>query len=206
MRDYSEAAIAAMASGEAIVSGALAIYCDPPVFVWGGPGTLELDDDTYLGVDDRGIGQVSSGSLGGSEQGVTVTLSGVDPEHLALLDAAEVQSAPAKLYRLLYDGSGRTLLDARIFKRGRVDEVTVDEVIGGKATVTVAIEAASRGLGRSGKRMRSDADQRLIDADDGFFKHVSYAATKVIYFGGKKSSAAATVSGSASTGTDSDAA
>lgn len=194
MRLYSDAAIAAMASGEAIVSGALAIYCDPPVFVWGGTGTIELDGETYLGVDDRAIGQISGGSLGGSEQNISLSLSGVDPEHLELLEAAEVQAAPAKIYRLLFDGSGRNLLDARIFKRGRVDQVTPDEVVGGKAVVTVSIESAARGLGRSGQRMRSDADQRLIDPEDGFFKHVSYAAQKTIYFGGKKSSATQTVS------------
>lgn len=186
MRDYSDAALAAMESGECIVSGALAIYCDPPVFVWGGTGVLTLDGDDYLGVDDREIGQVTGGALGGSAQNITLTLSGVDPEHLALLDADEVRQAPAKVYRLLFDGTGRTLLDARIFKRGRVDDLTVDETIGGTAAIGVSIESAARGLGRSGKRMRSDADQRLIDPDDGFFKHVSYAATKTIYFGGKK--------------------
>lgn len=193
MRDYSDAAIAAMASGEAIAVGALAIYCDPPVFLWGGPWTIVLDGDTYLGVDDRAIGQVSGGSIGGTEQNSTVSLSGIDPETLVLLDADEVRGAPSKLYRLLFDGAGRNLLDARIFRRGRVDDVTVDEVVGGKATVTVSIESAARGLGRSGQRQRSDADQRLIDPDDGFFKHVSYAGTKTIYFGGKKSSAGSTV-------------
>lgn len=186
MRDYSDAAIAAMESGECIVSGALAIYCDPPVFVWGGTGVLPLDGDDYLGVDDREIGQATGGALGGSAQNITLTLSGIDPEHLALLDADEVRQAPAKVYRLLFDGTGRTLLDARIFKRGRVDDLAVDETVGGTAAISVSIESAARGLGRSGKRMRSDADQRLIDPADGFFKHVSYAATKTIYFGGKK--------------------
>lgn len=193
MRDYSDEAIAAMASGQAIAVGALAVYCDPPVFLWGGPYAIDLDGDTYLGVDDRAIGQVSGGSIGGTEQNSTVSLSGIDPEALELLDAAEVSRAPAKLYRLLFDGAGRTLLDARVFRRGRIDDVSIDEQIGGKATVTVSIESAARGLGRSGQRMRSDADQRLIDPLDGFFKHTSYAATKTIYFGGRKSSAGSTV-------------
>lgn len=197
MRVYSDAALAAMASGKAIVNGALAIYCDPPVFVWGGPKgvVLSLDGEDYLGVDDREIGQVTGGAVGGSAQNITLTLSGIDPDLLALLDADEVQQAPAKVYRLLYDGTGRTLLDARIYKRGRLDDISVLETIGGAATVGVTIESAARGLGRSGKRMRSDADQRLIDPIDGFLKHVSYAATKTIYFGGKKATVGATSTG-----------
>lgn len=195
MKAYSDAALAAIADGSVIVSGALAIYCDPPVFLWGGQGSCTIDGDVYLGVDDRSVGQVSSGAIGGAEQNVEITLSGVDPEALVLLDAAELNSASAKVYRLLFDSSGTVPLDCRIYKRGRVDSVKTQEVIGGRATVTLSIESAARGLGRQGGRMRSDADQRLIDPLDGFFKHVSYAATKVIYFGGKPSSAAATASG-----------
>ncbi len=193
MKQYGDEAIAAVADGSAIVAGALAIYCDPPVYLWSGYGSTVIDGDTYLGIGDRAIGQVTGGAIGGAEQNVTIQLSGVEPDALALLDAAELNSAPAKLYRMLYDGSGTRRLDCRVFKRGRVDAVTVEEIIGSTATVTVSIESAARGLGRSGHRQRSDADQRLIDANDGFFKHVSYAATKVIYFGGKPSSAAATV-------------
>lgn len=195
MKLYGDAAIAAMASGEAIVTGALAIYCDPPVFLWGGVGTMELDDDTYLGVDDRSVGQVTGGSVGGAEQNVEITLSGVDSDALALLDAASLRQAPAKLYRVLFDGSGTDLLDARVFKRGRLDDIAVVDVQGGSATITLSLESAARGLGRVGKRMRSDADQRLIDPNDGFFKHVSYAGTKTIYFGGQPSSASAAVGG-----------
>ena len=42
--------------------------------------------------------------------------------------------------------------------------------------------------------MRSDDDQRLADPDDGFFKRCSYAGEKVVYFGGKPSSASALAS------------
>jgi len=48
------------------------------------------------------------------------------------------------------------------------------------------LETAARGLGRRGARMRSDADQRLLDPADGFFKHISYAAEKNLYWGGKR--------------------
>ncbi len=74
-------------------------------------------------------------------------------------------------------------------RRGRVDSAPVEDVIGGTSTITISIETSARGMGRRGKRMRSDADQRTIDPLDGFFKHCSYAGTKTVYQGGKPSSA-----------------
>lgn len=194
MKIYSDEALAAMESGEAIVAGALAIYCDDPAFVWGGPWPITLDGDTYLPIDDSGVGSMIGGQIGGTEQNTTLTLSGVDPDTLALLDAVGLRQAPTKLYRLIFDGSGTVMLDARVVKRGLIDDVFVQDEQGGKAQIQISIESAARGLGRSGRRMRTDADQRLIDPTDGFFKHVTYAGTKTIYFGGKPSSAAAGVS------------
>ena len=192
MKDYSAVTIAALESGEAIVTGALAVYCDDPAFVWGGPWPIVLDGDTYTPLDDNALGSAIGGQIGGTEQNTTLTLSGVDPDALALLDEAGLNQAPAKLYRLVFAGDGRTLLDSRVVKRGRVDDVLVQDVQGGTATVQISIEGAARGLGRAGKRMRTDADQRLLDSNDGFFKHVAYAGTKTIYFGCKPSSAGST--------------
>lgn len=195
MKNYSPATLDAIARGEIIVSGAIAIYCDPPVFLFGGYGTIEIDGDTYLGIGDRTLAQQSNGAIGGSEQNLSIGMSGIDPAALALLEASEVQNAPAKLYRLVADSSGTKVLDARIFKRGRVDQLPIQDTIGGTATITAQLETAARGLGRQGYRMRSDADQRLIDPEDGFFKHVSYAATKTIYLNGGKPSSAGSAAG-----------
>jgi hypothetical protein len=195
VKDYSSEALDAIERGEVIVSGAVAIYCEPPVFVFGGYGTIEIDGDTYVGIGDRTLAQTSSGAIGASEQNLSIGVSGIDPEALQLLEASEIQSAPAKTYRLVADGSGTKVLDCRIFKRGRVDQLSIQDVIGGTATVTAELESAARGLGRQGYRMRSDADQRLIDPLDGFFKHVSYAATKTIYLNGGKPSSAGSAAG-----------
>lgn len=190
MKVIADAAIEAMARGEAIVSGAVKIACDPPVLVFGGYGEVEIDGEVYTGIGDRGLAQVTGGAIGGSEQNVTLTLSGVEPAAMELFDAAELMGAAAVIYRMIWDGSGTQLLDCRPYKRGRVDDITVEETIGGPSTIIIQVESAARGLGRNNGRMRSDADQRLIDPDDGFFKHCSYAGEKQIYFGGKISSAA----------------
>lgn len=110
----------------------------------------------------------------------------VDEQALKLLDAEEVQRAPTTLWRLIFSGDGKRMLDAHVYRRGKLDPVQVRDVIGGEAMLTTSIESAARGLGRKGGRMRTDADQRLIRSTDGFFRNVSYAAEKTLYWGGQK--------------------
>lgn len=186
MKSFSEPALAAIAAGTAIYVGAIEILCDPPVRVWGGHHTIDIDGWPYLPAADRGMVNVTGGALGSAATNVDLTLSGIDPETLALLDADDVRRAPATLYRLIFAGDGSALLDIEIYQRGRLDQISSIETVGGTATVKAMLETAARGLGRRGGRMRSDADQRLVKADDGFFKHVSYAAEKQLYWGGKR--------------------
>ncbi|AHE52642.1 hypothetical protein [Sphingomonas sanxanigenens] len=189
MKTIGVSAVAAMARGEAIVTAAVSFFSAEPTHVFGGYGVFEMGDDVFHGLGDRALAEVTGGAIGGSEQNVTLTLSGVDPEVAALMDAEDVMGVGVVIYRMIFDGSGRNLLDVRPYKRGRVDEIVVEETIGGTSTITVQVESAARGLGRNNGRMRSDADQRLIDPNDGFFKHTAYAGEKQIYFGGKISSA-----------------
>lgn len=186
MKTLAPAALAALEAGTAIVTGAVEIGCTPPVRVWGGWHQITLGGQTFLPIGDRGLAQVAGGALGDAAQNITLTLSGIDPETLALLDATGLQGAPAVLWRLIFDQSGSTLLDADVWGRGRLDTIQREEQIGGTAKITAQLETAAKGLGRRGARTRSDADQRLIDASDGFFKNVSYAGEKMLYWGGRR--------------------
>lgn len=186
MKVIAPEGLAALEAGDAIVSGAVAIACDPPVRVWGGYRPLEIGGETFDPIGDRSLVQVVGGALGDAAQNITLRLSGIDPETLALLDAAEVSGAPATLRRLIFSGDGTALLSADIWARGRLDQLESEEEIGGTAMLTAQLETAAKGLGRRGARMRSDADQRLIDPADGFFKNVSYAGEKTLYWGGRR--------------------
>jgi len=157
-----------------------------PIYLWGGYGPIELDGDTYQGIGARAFAQQNAGAVGGVAQGLTLGISGIEPAALEVLDSAEIKSASVVLYRLIFASDGKTLLDAHIFDRGRVDTVEGEETIGGDATISVGVESAARGLGRSGGRRRSDSDQRLIDPDDGYFKNTAYAQMKTLYWGGKR--------------------
>jgi len=85
----------------------------------------------------------------------------------------------------VFDASGQVLLAAPVYARGRLDQAPKEETAGGTATVRAMVETAARGLGRGGGRMRSQADQALIDPSDDGLKSVSFAGQTTIYFGGK---------------------
>lgn len=185
MKTFSAEALAALASGDVIVTGSVWFGGAEPVGFWGGHGPLTIGDKTIVGVGDRGLAQVSTGTLGGSEQGATLKLSGVDPDVAAELDLLAVRGVSVILWRLLFNGSGSTLLHAAVFLRGRVDSAPLEETPAGTSIISVGVEGAARGLGRRSERMRSDADQRLISATDGGFRRISHAGQKDIYWGGK---------------------
>ena len=190
MRTYSAAALAALEAGTAISVGATKVAASTPFMVWGGSGTITLGGDNYLGINDRGLIEVSAGALGDSAQSIKMTLSGVDPDTVSLLNASSIQRSAVAIWRLLFDSSGTVLLDSQVYSRGRLDTLGVTETVGGTSTLEVNVETAAVALGRAGQRMRSDADQRLIDAADGGFRAVSYAGVKQLYWGGKPPSTA----------------
>jgi hypothetical protein len=190
---FSDEAMAAIERGDAIVGGAAEIMCDPPIRVWGGYGRQVIDGETFDGIGDAGLASSSGNALGGSEQNVTLELSGVEPAVLATFDAAMLRRAVAVVRRLIFDSSGTRMLHAEVFARGTLDQVPVEETPGGTSTITAMVETAARGLGRRGGRMRTDADQRLIKATDGGFKAIAYAGQKNLYWGGKKPATAGSV-------------
>lgn len=190
MKVIAPAALSALERGDAIVVGALEIGSDPVVRVWGGYRPITFDGRTFDPVGDRSLVQVAGGALGGAAQSITLSLSGIEPEVLELLDAGEVQGADCVLWRLIFNAGGDTLLGWNIWARGALDTLDTAEEIGGAAAIEATLETAARGLERRGGRMRSDADQRLIDANDGFFKNVAYAGEKKLFWGGRRPSRA----------------
>ena len=196
MKSFTTAAKNAIGAGSSLVGGAVKIGCVPPVRVWSGEGTIQISGEDFIGVGDRGIAENTGATIGSSASGLTLTLSGVDPDALALINATGLKGSPCQIWRLIFDGTGTSLLDAQTFSRGRVDDVSTNETVGGEAKISVAIEGAARGLGRRSGRLRTDADQRLIDSTDGGYRQISYAGQKTLYWGGKKPTNAGTALGS----------
>lgn len=185
MKSFSAEAKAALASGDNIVSGAVQIGVDDPIFLWGGHGNLVIGSDVYSGVGDRALVTISGGSIGDAEAGAQLELSGVDLTVAGQLDIASLRNKPCVIWRLIFNGTGARLLQASVFLRGRIDSASSEDVPAGTATITIGVEGSIRGLGRRLERMHSDADQRLIKSTDGGFKRIAYAGEKTILWGGK---------------------
>ncbi len=191
MRSLATAAMAAIEDGTAQIAGAVEILAvDEAIRVWSGHGILPLEGEDYLPLGDRDLGIATGAALGGIAQNLSLSLSGIEPALLELLDAASIKGAPVRVITLVFDCSGTQLLDHFVHRRGRVDRVSQKETSAGTATITVEVEGPGRGLGRRTGRMRSDADQRLIDPDDGGMRQVSFAAEKTLYWGGRRPSRA----------------
>jgi hypothetical protein len=190
MKTFPTEAAAALASGEVIVAAGVMFGGAINAGFWGGYGELSFNNEagqpeTYTGLGDRAFAQAMGGTLGGAEQGVELTLSGIEPEVMSQLDLGLVRNCPVVIRQLIFNGSGARLLAAPVFLRGRVDSAPQEWTPAGTATLTLGVEGAARGLGRRSERMRSDADQRLIDPNDGFFARVAYAGEKQVVWGGK---------------------
>lgn len=195
MKTISAEALAALAKGDAIVCGAVRLGTTEPYRYWGGYGPVTLGGEVYEGIGDKGLVTASSGTLGGQEQPAEITVSGIDPDTAGDLNLRQLRGVSAVLWRLIFNGSGSTLLDASVFLRGRVDRATIEETPGGTSTLRIAVEGAARGLGRRSERMRTDSDQRLILATDGGMRRIAWAGEKTIYWGGKPPVRSGTVFG-----------
>ncbi|MFN7110328.1 MAG: hypothetical protein ACK4M2_01730 [Brevundimonas sp.] len=204
MKIYSAEALAEIEAGTAMVSGAAWFGGDDPIGLWSGDGPLAFTDRgvprAFIGISDRALASVAAGALGGSEQGLSLSVSGIDPDVVGQLDLDSLRGVPVILWKLVFNGTGARLLDARVHQRGRVDTAPLEDDVGGASTLTINIEGAARGQGRRSERMRTDADQRLISPTDGGLSRVTYAGEKTIYAGGQPPAKSGTALGGVTAG------
>jgi hypothetical protein len=85
-----------------VASEGVTVGSGDPIRLWGGYGPREFAGETYQGVGDRGLAQQTAGVLGGVAQGMTLSLSGIEPGLLELLDASEIKGASVVLRRLIF--------------------------------------------------------------------------------------------------------
>lgn len=185
MKTFSDEARAALATGEVMTGGAVKIDALDPFLAWGGAGDLEIAAEDYIGIGDSVLITATGAQIGGVEDGIEIALSGVDPTTIELGTTTFARNARTAIWRLMFDLSGSVLLHAEMFERGRVDKLTWSDTPGGEAMIKVAVETAARGLGRKTGRTTSDADQRMIDGDDGALKRVTQAGELTLAWGGK---------------------
>jgi len=185
MRQIEQAALDTLNAGTIVRRNLVLFELDSGNFgFWDDVYNILFDSNTYTG----GAGKFTISALPSvndlSVQGVRVEFSGLDPDALIMTETEQYHQRPVSIYLALMDLQANFLSVKRWFT-GVTDQAVRRELAGGAATLTVQAEPISRELGRAGARVRSDADQRLIDANDGFFRHVASAANQPIFWGRK---------------------
>lgn len=155
---------------------------------WTGSGQYTYDSLTYEGVGSLIRVNAFPSNTSGSAIGVEVELSSIADtaltnDILASIYDEEYNQQPVTIYTAYIDADTRTTLSVIQEFAGKVDKLEYRETVGGEARLIGSLESLARDFTRVGFRRRSDADQRLIDTNDGSLRHVAKAATQKIFWG-----------------------
>lgn len=118
-------------------------------------------------------------------QNVTAQFSQVDDRIQQLLRTYDARQARVELHRGMLDPrSGLLVSPATPRFSGFVDELEVPTAKQGEdADITATFNSHTQETTRSNPATRSDADQRLRSATDGFFQHVATIGEQNIFWG-----------------------
>lgn len=184
MKELSDEAITAIGGGAIIMSGSVKFVFGQSWRFWGGEGQLTHAGEPYLGLGAAALIVPIGSERGGSAEGVELSLSGLDPDVAASIEAEDYHQKPAIIRRLLFAEDRATLLDAPVFMRGRVDTIEIVETTGGASTVRIKVTGPRGDMSRRGARIRSNADQRVLGGPtDGGMRKISVAGRRVLHWG-----------------------
>lgn len=153
-----------------------------------GLGTL-----TWSEIDFVGAGTLFElSTIGGSSDGAAIPLtiklngdarSGLDATVLAEIETVQYRGRPAYVWRAYQHPDTYALVSVEPVFRGKIDTMTHNVTEGGECFLECMVESNAIDFGRSGYRMRTDLDQRLIDPSDGSLRHVQTSASQQIEWG-----------------------
>ena len=150
-----------------------------------GVGVLQWSGIEFVGAGT--LFQVSDigASLDGAAVGLTIRLNGdaragLDATELAMIETIQYRGRPVTIYRRYHHPETYVEIAVERVWRGYLDTIDHHVTEGGECHLAARCDSRALDLGRSGYRMRTDADQRLIDAADDFFRDVATVSEKEI--------------------------
>lgn len=160
------------------------------VLVWSGIGTYTLGGLDYVGVGDfGGISEIEEGKQLAAN-GLTLSLSGVPSDMIALSLAEKYRGRFAYVRMVLFDlDTGAGIADPVIVFAGRIDTMNVTDT-GNTATLNVACESRLVDLERARERRYTDEDQRQLHPGDTSFRYVAALQDKNIEWNQKTNAGA----------------
>ncbi len=165
MRDISDAAQAALLSGRCRIRTLLKAMPDgdDPFCIWDDNGSISFDGDVYVGKPRRFTIESSGSSADFSIRNLTVNLSGVDPQAVALVDSTQWSQRPILVQRAVIALDQPRVLNIIPEFAGFMDQIEWEEDVDGTSILKLTCESTSREYSRTGTRTTSDVDKRESD-------------------------------------------
>jgi hypothetical protein len=172
-------------SGEAVVR-TMAIELDfPSGFArWNAsPADITIAGNTFSGVG--ALGSISAAEEGVELRayGITVTLTGIPRDAIALALGQEYQGRAATVWDVPLDSATwQTVADPVVIFRGRMDQMDIS--LGETGAVSMKLENRLTDWERPKILRYTDQDQRARDPNDGSFRFVAASTDKEIVWPG----------------------
>ena len=174
--------------GQASIRGMIRFDFSQTYGFWTGTSDLVYNGVTYV---PGGIINVSAlpAQMGFESQGLELSLAcapsnGLTPEILASIETEIYHQKPVTISDAFFHPDTHALLFVEPLYRGYVD--TVEHEMGSNGHLTMRCESRAVDNGKTGYRVRSNADQQLIKPDDNFFQYVESAQKEEVYWGAVK--------------------
>lgn len=149
--------------------------------VWTGVGNLSWDSQTWTGVGTLGGISDISEAKGTEAPGVTLQLSGIPSEMLALALDDAYQGYPAKIYQAMFDAAMAVIVDPVLVFSGRMDVMQITDA-GQTGTIDLTCESHSIDLDRKRVLRYTHEEQQRLFAGDLGLEFVAAMQDKPIYW------------------------
>lgn len=186
MRPLSPVAELALDEGRAEIRCLVKITLDdpePPFCIWDDIGAVTFAGHTYQGAAGRFTVSPAVSAKDQSVRNLDLTLSGLDEEAATIIQTSPWHQRPILVQRAIISPATRMFLDVMPEFSGFLDTAIRRDVPGSAASLVFRCESAARAFDRGNARTRSDADQRLRDANDGLFSFAAKAINTPIEWG-----------------------
>lgn len=183
MRAIASGAITRLENGQAAARNAVWFDVGAGYGVWDDIWDTVISSRTYVGQAGRFTITPTPSVSDGSIQSVEIVFSGVDPTIYPFVTNEAWHQQPMEISRLIMNPVTSAIDDVRVWFAGFIDAIYIREAANGQTVLGVRCESVSRDIERKGTATRSEASQRRINANDGFFKYVAQMPVKEIYWG-----------------------
>jgi hypothetical protein len=155
---------------------------------WTGVGQLVFNGVTYVGAGS--LIQIAGLNQQGGTASIPVIVglrsvpdTELTPDTLATVENEQYHQRLATIFSAWLDPDTGEVVDVRQEYRGYIDQVVHKDQEGGQTTLLAYLESKARDHKKTLGRVRGDADQRRIAANDGALRHAATAATLEINWG-----------------------